>query len=116
MKNLDEIKTIAIQVGTPTHEVEEFIEWELNPFTDEEREALKESILHIAHIMNVKDGIEKYGHMSQQMTNNYCDAMANRHHTFHLQTQAGWDRVDVLPRHKCRGFHLRIPLAHRGLG
>ena len=25
-------------------------------------------------------------------------------------------RVDVLPRHKCRGFHLRIPLAHRGLG
>ena len=24
--------------------------------------------------------------------------------------------VDVLPRHKCRGFHLRIPLAHRGLG
>ena len=28
----------------------------------------------------------------------------------------GIDLVDVLPRHKCRGFHLRIPLAHRGLG
>ena len=26
------------------------------------------------------------------------------------------NEVDVLPRHKCRGFHLRIPLAHRGLG
>ena len=26
------------------------------------------------------------------------------------------EKVDVLPRHKCRGFHLRIPLAHRGLG
>jgi hypothetical protein len=51
-RNMNEIKRVAIQAGMPSHEVEEFIEWELNPFTSEERSALSEYIAHVAHLVN----------------------------------------------------------------
>jgi hypothetical protein len=91
---ITEIYAIAADVGMPTHEIENLIEWEINPFTPEERTVLKKYIGITALIVHHKDNINRYGHMQQDIVNEYCCAMANRHRAFLLDTPLAFARMN----------------------
>jgi hypothetical protein len=47
LQDINEVKAIAIRAGMPTHELEEFIEWQVIPLTADEKDVLTAYIQHI---------------------------------------------------------------------
>jgi len=97
LKNLDEIKAVAIQVGMPSHEVEEFIEWELNPFTSEEKAALIQYISFFSklsqQLKNDDDAISKFRDENQKVVNQLADTTTNRRHISTMSSETRYVRT-----------------------
>ena len=92
LKDIEKIQSIAIQAGMPTHEVEEFIEWELNPFTDEEKDGLAKYVRfadRMTHyiIKNRVDGNKKYWDENPQAISQFLVASKKRYDRSDLPAQ-----------------------------